>query len=70
MWTATASATSSTGIRLRRPAAELPDLGRGRNGWYLTSLTDPFGNGITLDYYSGLGGSSLLDNHCPTATNS
>ena len=31
------------------PQSYLFDLGRGRNGWYLTSLTDPFGNGITLD---------------------
>ncbi len=47
------------------------DLGRGRNGWYLTSLADPFGNGITLDYYSGLGSASpCWTSHCPTPTNS
>ncbi len=47
------------------------DLGRGRNGWYLTSLTDPFGNGITLDYYSGLGAASpCWTSPCPTAANS
>ena len=28
------------------------DFGRGRNGWYLTSLADPFGNAITATYYS------------------
>src|SRR6266508_1230316 len=28
------------------------DFGRGRNGWYLTSLTDPFGNGYSVSYYS------------------
>jgi RHS repeat-associated protein len=26
------------------------DFGRGRDGWYLTSLTDPFGNGLTVTY--------------------
>ena len=53
------------------PQSYLFDLGRGRNGWYLTSLTDPFGNGITLDYYSGLGSASpCWTSHCPTATNS
>lgn len=48
------------------------DLGRGRNGWYLRSLTDPFGNAITIDYYSGLGAASpcWTPTHCPTATNS
>ena len=53
------------------PQSYLFDLGRGRNGWYLTSLTDPFGNGITLAYYSGLGSASpCWTSHCPTATNS
>ena len=27
------------------------DFGRGRDGWYLTSVTDPFGNGYTISYY-------------------
>lgn len=32
--------------------AYIHDFGRGRDGWYLTSLTDPFGNAITVAYYS------------------
>ena len=53
------------------PQSYLFDLGRGRNGWYLTGLTDPFGNGVTLAYYSGLGTASpCWTSHCPTATNS
>ena len=31
------------------------DLGRGRDGWYLTSLYDPFGNGFTVTYHSEAG---------------
>ncbi len=30
------------------------DFGRGRDGWYLTSLTDPFGNGLTVTYRSNV----------------
>jgi len=50
----------------------LSDLGRGRNGWYLTALADPHGNGLTFTYYSGLGAASpcWTPGHCPTATNS
>ena len=29
------------------------DFGRGRDGWYLGSLTDPHGNGYTVTYWSG-----------------
>jgi hypothetical protein len=28
------------------------DAGRGRDGWYVTLITDPFGNQITMDYYT------------------
>lgn len=31
------------------------DLGRGRDGWYLRTLSDPFGNTVTFSYYSNLG---------------
>jgi RHS repeat-associated protein len=31
------------------------DFGRGRDGWYLTSLTDPFGNGYSTTYRTGIG---------------
>lgn len=31
------------------------DFGRGRDGWYLTSLTDPFGNGYSIGYRTGIG---------------
>jgi RHS repeat-associated protein len=33
----------------------ITDLGRGRDGWYLTSLSDPFGKTVSFTYYSGLG---------------
>jgi RHS repeat-associated protein len=48
------------------------DLGRGRNGWYLTALADPYGNALAFTYFSGLGASSpcWTPGHCPTATNS
>lgn len=53
------------------PQDFLNDLGRGRNGWYLTALTDPFGNGITVTYYTSLGSQPCwTPAHCPTATNS
>ena len=29
------------------------DFGRGRDGWYLGSLTDPHGNGYTVTYWTG-----------------
>ena len=29
------------------------DFGRGRDGWYLGSLTDPHGNGYTVSYWTG-----------------
>ena len=28
------------------------DFGNGRNGWYLSAVTDPFGNGYSVSYYS------------------
>ncbi len=31
------------------------DFGRGRDGWYLTSLSDPFGNAYSVSYKSGTG---------------
>src|SRR5262249_61808281 len=27
------------------------DFGRGRDGWYVTSVTDPFGNAYLVDYF-------------------
>ncbi len=30
------------------------DFGMDRNGWYLTAVTDPFGNGYSVSYYSGI----------------
>ena len=30
------------------------DFGRGRDGWYLGSLTDPHGNGYTVTYWDGV----------------
>jgi RHS repeat-associated protein len=32
------------------PTSFTHDFGRGRDGWYLTSLSDPFGNGFTVTY--------------------
>ncbi len=54
------------------PQSYVYDLGRGRNGWYLTAVSDPFGNAISLSYYSGLGAASpcWTPGHCPTAANS
>lgn len=48
------------------------DLGRGRNGWYLTELADPHGNRLTFTYYGGLGAASpcWTPGHCPTGPNS
>lgn len=37
------------------PNNYIHDFGRGRNGWYLTSLTDPFGNTMAVQYYQGAG---------------
>jgi hypothetical protein len=31
------------------------DMGRGRDGWYLTKLEDPFLNAMTVSYKAGLG---------------
>ncbi len=33
----------------------LNNLGRGRDGWYVTDITDPFGNIIHVDYFTPLG---------------
>ena len=33
------------------PEGYTHDFGRGRDGWYLTSVTDPFGNGYAISYY-------------------
>ncbi|MGH9369442.1 MAG: hypothetical protein ACRD3M_17445, partial [Thermoanaerobaculia bacterium] len=53
------------------PQDYVHDLGRGRNGWYLKTLTDPFGNELTFDYYTGLGSQPCwTPAHCPSATNS
>jgi hypothetical protein len=30
------------------------DFGMDRDGWYLTSVTDPFGNGYSVSYYSSI----------------
>jgi len=57
------------------------DFGRGRNGWYLTSLTDPFGNGLTVSYrtnvapapcagYSPAGTCNNVRMLCPSVVNS
>ena len=53
------------------PQNYLNDFGRGRNGWYLTSLTDVFGNGISVSYYANLGAQPCwTPSHCPVAVNS
>ncbi len=53
------------------PQDYLNDMGRGRNGWYLTSLSDPFGNGYSATYYSDLGAQTpCWTAHCPTPANS
>ena len=47
------------------------DLGRGRNGWYATSISDPFGNAYTVSYKSGLGSQPCWIVSCPAgSTNS
>ena len=33
------------------PEGYTHDFGRGRDGWYLTSVTDPFGNTYSISYY-------------------
>jgi len=33
-------------------AGYVRDFGRGRNGWYVTSVTNPFGNGFSVNYWS------------------
>ncbi len=33
------------------PEGYTHDFGRGRDGWYLTSVTDPFGNSYSISYY-------------------
>lgn len=53
------------------PQAFLNDLGYGRNGWYLTSLSDPFGSAVAVTYYRNLGAQPCWTlSHCPTAVNS
>jgi hypothetical protein len=47
------------------PVAYFHDFGRGRNGWYLTSLADPFGNGYSVAYYSRTAASP-----CPSVNSS
>ena len=47
------------------------DLGRGRNGWYLRSLADSFGNGISASYYQDLGSQTpCWTSNCPTPSKS
>ena len=57
------------------------DFGRGRDGWYLTSLADPFGNGLTVSYrtnvapvpcagYSPAGACNNLRMQCASAGSS
>jgi RHS repeat-associated protein len=53
------------------PQDYLNDLGYGRNGWYLTSVSDPFGNSFAVTYYTNLGTQPCwTPAHCPAATNS
>ncbi len=57
------------------------DFGRGRDGWYLGSLTDPHGNGYSVTYWTGshprwtyppsgcdAGTTSLMQMRAPTGT--
>ncbi len=34
------------------PEGYTHDFGRGRDGWYLTSVTDPYGNAYSVSYYT------------------
>lgn len=45
------------------------DFGMGRNGWYLTAVTDPFGNGYSVTYYSSIATPqwTYSSNQCGTA---
>jgi RHS repeat-associated protein len=40
------------------------DFGQGRDGWYLTSLSDPFGNAMTVSYPTGTGPKWTYTNSC------
>ncbi|MGH9364368.1 MAG: hypothetical protein ACRD1B_03760, partial [Thermoanaerobaculia bacterium] len=46
------------------PTVYVREYGRGRDGWYLTSLSDPFGNSLTVDYYT-----SAQASPCPSLNN-
>ena len=45
------------------------DFGKDRNGWYLTSVTDPFGNSYSVTYYSSIATPvwTYSSNQCGTA---
>ncbi|MEX2385709.1 MAG: RHS repeat-associated core domain-containing protein [Thermoanaerobaculia bacterium] len=45
------------------------DFGIGRNGWYLTSVSDPFGNSYSVTYYSSIATPlwTYSSNGCSTA---
>ncbi len=43
-----------TGFDDDPPSNYTHDFGRGRNGWYLTSLSDPFGNTMNVSYYTNI----------------
>jgi RHS repeat-associated protein len=45
------------------------DLGRGRNGWYLRKIQDPFGNEVSFEYFTNLGVQPCWAGVCPDPPN-
>jgi RHS repeat-associated protein len=47
------------------PEGYTHDFGRGRDGWYLSSVTDPYGNAYSISYYSTAEVSTPLWTYAP-----